>query len=340
MKNIALVGTGIGREHLQAFADLPELYRVAAVCDLNVDATRELAAQHDARPTTDFASVLADDDIEIVDLCTPPWLHEQQTIEALAAGKHVVCEKPLAGSLAAIDRIESAADQAGRTVFPVFNYRYGPSFQQFLGLVDSGVLGAPLVSTIEVGFLRGAGYYANGWRGTKTGELGGCLASHAIHHFDMLLTALGRPTTAMALTATRVNDIETEDCAAGAIGFADGAMASFAVTLGCVEQYSRLRLVFTDAVAEFGPGPYDSMTEGAWSLYGVEQPAVAAGEPGFVAMFREIHSTLGGTTNNAPTLAEARATLELVTAMYQAAAEGASAEIPIPPTSEWYERWA
>jgi predicted dehydrogenase len=137
-------------------------------------------------------------------------------------------------SLAAIDRIDAVAQRAGCSVFPVFNYRDGAGFQQFLDLAGAGRFGAPLVSTVEVGLLRGADDYEGSWRGTKAGEMGGCLASHAIHHFDMLLSALGRPTSAMALTATRVNDIETEDCAAGVLGSDSGAFASFAVTLGLV----------------------------------------------------------------------------------------------------------
>ena len=123
-----------------------------------------------------------------------------------------------------------------------------------------------------------AGATGRGDLRSRAGELGGCLASHAIHHFDMLLAALGTPTSAMAIASTRVNDIETEDCAAGVIGFAGGSMASFAVTLGCVEQYSRLRLVFSNAAVEFGPGPYETITEGDWSLYGLDRPASTPSE--------------------------------------------------------------
>lgn len=338
--SVAVVGIGIGSQHINALAALPDLYHLALICDLDQTAATAAAEPHGAASTSDFAAVLADPSIELVSICTPPWLHESQVIAALEAGKHVVCEKPLVGNLAALDRIEAAAQAADRLVFPVYNYRFGPSFQQFLEVVRSGQLGDPLVATVEVGFLRGPSYYKGSWRGTRDGELGGCLASHSIHHFDMLLAALGRPVDITARSATRVNDIETEDCAAGVIEFADGALASFAVTLGAVEQYSRLRLIYRNAVVEFGPGPYETSTEGSWHLFGLDQPASGSGDSGFMAMFRQAHDAIAGAPNHAPTTVEARQTLELLTAMYQSASDGGSAQLPIDPSSPWYESWS
>lgn len=338
--SIAVVGTGIGLQHLDALAAIPEEYHIAVVCDIDESRAIEVAEKYGARPEVSLEKVLADPAIDVVDLCTPPRAHEEQILQTLAAGQHVVCEKPLVGSLAAIDRVAEAAEAAGRFVFPVFNYRFGPSYQQFLQVVEDGSLGKALVATVEVGFRRGPDYYVNPWRGTIAGELGGCLTAHAIHHFDMLLAALGDATSVNARTATRVNDIETEDCAVGTIEFGSGAFASFAVTLGCVEEYSRLRMVFEGGVVEFGPGPYGSISEGDWTIVGIDDlPDRGRDEPGFERMFREMGQAIVGADNVAPTVAQARNTIELLTAFYQASTSDSVAALPVDSEDEWYGQW-
>src|SRR5438876_7599907 len=113
---VAVIGCGIGRTHiLEGYRRHQDKFRVLALCD--IDPPR-LAAVGDEfailRRTASFDEVLRMDDVEIVDVCTPPSLHLPQALAALAAGKEVVCEKPLAGSLADVDRL-TAAEGAART---------------------------------------------------------------------------------------------------------------------------------------------------------------------------------------------------------------------------------
>ncbi|HEX3499412.1 MAG TPA: Gfo/Idh/MocA family oxidoreductase, partial [Stellaceae bacterium] len=124
---VAVIGCGIGRLHiLEGYSRHPDKFRVLAICDLD---PARLAAVGDEfaipRRTTSFEEVLAMNDVDIVDICTPPGLHVPQALAALAAGKEVVCEKPLAGSLADVDRLIAAERAATTRLMPVFQYRFG-----------------------------------------------------------------------------------------------------------------------------------------------------------------------------------------------------------------------
>src|SRR4051794_39721348 len=101
IRTVAVIGCGIGRSHiLEGYSRHADKFRVLAICDLD---TARLAAVGDEftipRRTVAFDEVLGMGDVDIVDICTPPSLHVPQALAALAAGKEVVCEKPLAGSL-------------------------------------------------------------------------------------------------------------------------------------------------------------------------------------------------------------------------------------------------
>ncbi len=108
------------------------------------------------RRTKSIDDVLRMEDVDIVDICTPPALHVAQTLAALAAGKEVVCEKPLAGSLAEIDRIIAAEAEAAGRVMPVFQYRYGNGLQKAKRIIELGIAGKPYLATVETAWRRTA----------------------------------------------------------------------------------------------------------------------------------------------------------------------------------------
>ena len=118
MLDVAVIGGGIGGEHINGYAQLPERFRVTAICDLDQDLARNLAAQTGGRSTADIDDVLADPDIDIVDICLPPAMHVPVAIRVLEAGKHAIVEKPVAGSLVEADRLvgRAAGELAGDSV--------------------------------------------------------------------------------------------------------------------------------------------------------------------------------------------------------------------------------
>jgi predicted dehydrogenase len=194
-KRVAIVGLGIGRAHLEeGYSQLKDLYEVTALCDLDKNRLDEVGQTFDVgRRVTDFEAVLGMEDVDIIDICTPPSLHLQQSLKALAAGKHVICEKPLVGSLQDCDRLEAALKTSRGTLMPIFQYRWGTGFQKAKYLVDQGLTGKAYVASCETHWKRAADYYDIAWRGKLKIELGGVLLSQAIHLHDMMCALMGAP---------------------------------------------------------------------------------------------------------------------------------------------------
>ena len=112
------------------------------------------------RVTTDFAELCGMNDLDLIDICTPSHLHAAQSLEALVTGKHVICEKPVAGLLREVDELSQAEVQSGKRVMPIFQYRFGHGLQKLKFLVDAGLAGQAYLTTVETVWRRRAAYYA------------------------------------------------------------------------------------------------------------------------------------------------------------------------------------
>ena len=346
---VGVVGLGIGRSHLEAFGSLPDLFDVVAVCDLDASRAEAVAEQFGVPAiAADFDALCRRTDLDVIDVCTPPYLHFAQIQQALDTGHHVVCEKPLVGSLAEVDGLMAAEATAGRRVMPIFQYRFGHDLQKLKRLVEAGVAGQAYLSTVETAWWRGPAYYAIPWRGKWRTELGGTLVSHAIHGHDMLTYVLGPVRSVFARTATRVNPIETEDCASVSLEMADGSLASLSVTLGSAVEITRHRFCFAGLTAESNLRPYTNSHE-PWTFTGTSpeadaaiQAVLAAFEPlpeRFPGQFYRLYYALRGDGPAPATLADARASLELVTAMYASARSGEVVTLPLPTDHPLYGGW-
>src|SRR5271165_691907 len=347
---VAVVGCGVGRNHIaQGYRRHPEGFRVQALCD--IDAAR-LAAVVDEfavpRRTTVFDDVLRMDDIDIVDICTPARLHFGQLLGALSAGKEVVCEKPLVGSLAEIDRLIAAEKAAAGRVMPIFQYRFGNGVQKAKRIIELGIAGKPYLATVETAWKRAAKYYETPWRGRRETERGGILLMHAIHAHDLMTWLMGPVASVFARTATRVNPIEVEDCAVASLVMRSGALAALAATLGSHREISRLRLCFEHVTLESASVPY-SPGDDPWEIIPASPEAEAriaqaladySPVPSrYEGQFGAYHAAL---TTGGPlpvTLADARSSLEFATALYHSAATGVAVSLPIAPDHPSYNGW-
>ena len=349
---IALLGAGIGAQHFNSYLALPDDFAVKIVCDADPDRGQALADQADgATAVTSIDAAIADDDIDVVDICLPPFLHGEVTAKALAAGKHVICEKPVCGSLAEYDRLADQAEASGRLLLPVFQYRYSVGIQKLAHLVATGIAGRPLVAALETHWNRAAAYYDNPWRGRIATELGGAVASHAIHMHDLLTTCLGPVARVFAHTDTRVNDIETEDCAAISLTMANGALVTHSITLGSADELSRMRFCFAElTVQNAGDAPYDPGAE-PWRFLprGDRNPAeldaalarFKPGPTGFDALFADIATALadpGGVTATG-FVAAGRQSIELASAIYYSTASHQEVILPIGPDHPAHTGW-
>lgn len=348
-RRVAIVGAGIGAEHLAGYAALPDRYTVAALCDLNEARAKAAVAKHPGVAViADMAEVLADPDIEIVDICLPPHLHFGACMAALGAGKTVVCEKPLVTSLKDADALAAKVTETGGFLSPVFQYRYGLGTAQLHALIDAGLAGRCYAGSLETHWDRQAAYYDVDWRGTWAGESGGALLGHAIHIHDLLGSILGPIAQVFADVATRVNAIEVEDCAALALRMASGALVTSSVTLGAAGNTSRLRLMFEGFTVESDHAPY-APAEKAWRFIAraprlqAELDAVLATvgpvRSGFAGMLQALADALDGKCGREVTLEDGRRSLELVTAAYASARGGLPVRLPLGPDHPLYAGW-
>ncbi|RLJ59249.1 putative dehydrogenase [Litoreibacter meonggei] len=339
MRKVAIIGAGIGREHLSAYRALPEHFEVAAICDLDRVRAEDIAGGIPVE--TDLAKVLSSN-VDIIDVCLPPHLHVSTAIAAMEAGKDVICEKPVATSLADVDKLEKVAAKTGRAVYPVFQYRFGVGVAQVLHLIRSGLAGEAFAASVETHWRRDADYYAAPWRGTWAGEQGGVILGHAIHAHDLICLLLGPLAQVSAQLATRVNDIETEDCAAITFTMQSGALVTSSATLGAGDDTSRIRLMFEGFTAESGLSPYApaasewTITPRASSAEAITSALaeVTAPRMGFQGFLQAI-----ATGEDAVTLAQGRASVELVTALYASERTGRPEQLPLLRTHALYEGW-
>lgn len=348
MISVAIIGAGIGREHLDGYLANRDRYKVTAICDLDLSRALEVAGPQKIKVTRNVKEILDDLTINVVDICLPPHLHFSIAMQAIDAGKHVICEKPLVASLAEVDTLTAHAKNLEKNVYPVFQYRYGHAMAQLRALSDAWLTGSAHAASIETHWCRKADYYANDWRGTWTGENGGAVLGHAIHNHDLITCLLGPVRQLSAFVETRVNPIETEDCAAISMQMENGALVTSSITLGAAKDTSRFQIAFEHITATSGMTPYAPMTD-HWSFIArdpaaqakVDQivNAVPAGAAGFAGYFADIADHLDGLPNTAVSLADGRRSLELVAAVYHAARTQSVVTLPLTPEHPLYEGW-
>ena len=186
MIRIGVAGTGsMGRTHALALATIPDA-TVAAVFDDNPEHAAQLAASVGARPYTDLATMLAAESLDAVDCCLPTPLHRPDGGARAAAGCHVICEKPMAHSLADGQAMIAACRAAGRHLLMAQVVRFFPEYRRLAMALQEGRIGKPVSLTT----LRQSAY-PTGRRGWFRDESmsGGVLLDQMIHDFDWALAA-------------------------------------------------------------------------------------------------------------------------------------------------------
>ena len=348
-RRVAILGAGIGEQHLEGYRALPDRFTVSALCDLNHERAKVVAGGDEAiQITDDMQGILADESIDIIDICLPPHLHFDVTLAAMKAGKHVVCEKPLVRSVREVDALIEASASARQAIFPVFQYRYGRGLDQLKALQHADLAGKPFSASLETHWNRGPDYYAVSWRGTWEGESGGAVLGHAIHNHDLLTFVMGPVATVQAATSSRVNPIEVEDCAALTFQMESGALATSSITLGAATDTSRLRFCFEGFTATSGSEPY-APGEGDWTFEArapADQARINAvldglgeAKSGYAGFFEAVALALDGHPGRDVTLADGRRSIELVTAVYQAARTGQRVTLPLTKEADLYTGW-
>ncbi len=228
---VALVGCGrIAHTHFEALNKVPGL-RLTAVCDVLPDRARAAGEEHSVPWFTSYEKMLGEAQCDAVTICTPSGLHPQHGIMAARAGKHVVCEKPMAISLSAADELVQVCDDLGVRLFVVKQNRLNPSIQLLKRAIDRGRFGRIYLANTTVRWARPQEYYDQApWRGTWEFD-GGAFMNQASHYVDLIQWLLGPVESVMAKTATLARKIEAEDSGVALLKFRSGALGVMEVTM-------------------------------------------------------------------------------------------------------------
>lgn len=282
-QRIAMIGGGfMGKAHSLAFATMPMFFWPppatpvrAVVADVDKDVAQEAARRFGfERGTGDWRAAVEADDVDVVDIVTPNHLHAEMAIAAAAAGKHVICEKPLARDAAEARTMLDAVEKAGVSHMVCFNYRRTPAVALARKLLDEGAMG-------EVLNFRGT-YLQDwsadpdaplSWRFQKSVAGSGALGDIGTHVLDIARYLVGEVTEVCAMLSTYVPERPVQAGGLDKLGAADRSGAGPRAVVDVDDE--------TMAFLRFGTGAVGSL----------EATRNAYGRNNFLTF--ELHGTLG-----------------------------------------------
>jgi predicted dehydrogenase len=233
----AVIGLkGAGKGHVGAVQALAGegRARLVAVCDIDSTAAKRVAEAETAAaggpPVAayrNYQEMLSREQLDVVCIATPHYLHALMTLAALEAGAHVICEKPIAIAVSEADRMIDAAKQAGKLLAICHQGRFAPAAQAGKRLIGPAAETGDLVRVAWLsGGIRTQAYYDSGdWRGTWSEEGGGTLINQKVHDLDRLCWFAGRPVEVQAVTGNFYHQVEPgiETLASAVLRWENGA---------------------------------------------------------------------------------------------------------------------
>jgi UDP-N-acetyl-2-amino-2-deoxyglucuronate dehydrogenase len=357
---IGIVGAGkIFEQHAIACNSLGGRAKLLALADID-EARLQKAADQYSIPFAagDYRRLLDRNDIDVITVCTPPVLHGRVVVDALEAGKFVICEKPLAHTLESADRIIAVAKKHPGKLSTVYQFRYLLEVQRTLWLRDHGRMGKLLFGR----FHRFAKFEAparpakdgkpakpakkrSPWWGQWQTAGGGVVMTQLIHEIDLMQHIFGRATEVTATMETLREAIESEDTGSATVRFESGALVSCQGTM-TAQRSSHGFDVIGDRASAHSPWAVESLDKNyrdeslhavldAHPLSDTSAPKNADASAHTPYLANVIAAILEG--RSLPIGPEdARASLEICTAIYASALSGRPVKLPINHTNNCY----
>lgn len=230
---LAIVGCGrIAQRHAKHISNTAGITLVAT-CDIVPERADQLAADYGAQAYHSIEALLdRANEVDLVSICSPNGLHAQHSIQALKAGKHVLCEKPMATSVYDCGEMIKTAEKANRRLFVIKQNRYNPPVEAVKQAIEEGKLGNLNSVQLSCFWNRNEDYYKNSWKGTKELD-GGTLYTQFSHFVDLLYYLVGdvREVKAFGQNYCHQGQIEFEDTGVVILRFHNGAMGTINYTV-------------------------------------------------------------------------------------------------------------
>ena len=255
---VGIVGTGmIANRHAKEYSGMDSVALVA-VADIDRGRAKAFAETYGAgKVFTDWKDLLAEPEVDAVSICLPVHLHAPATVDALEAGKHVLCEKPMARSAAEAQAMVEAARRTGKKLMVYYRRRFSPAGRRAKEIIDAGELGRIYYSKLVFHRWRGRpGYDLRGfgaWFMKKELAGGGIMMDMGGYSLDLILGLLDFPKVAAVSAATyqeidreeaRAAGVDVEDLAVGMVRLADGGTIWVEVAFAVNVEEPNAELIF------------------------------------------------------------------------------------------------
>ncbi len=239
--NVAVIGLRFGMAHVEGV--LENGARVAAICDCSEENLRFAGERYgipESRRYTDWRALLAREDIGAAVLAVPDQLHRELSCAFLRAGKHVLCEKPMALTREDARAMIAAADESGRTLMIGQICRFTPAFERAKELIEAGVLGE--LYFVESEYAHDYMKLVENWRADplRHGVIGG-----GCHAVDLLRWLAGDPVEVFAYGTHRLlPQVPYDDATVAVLKFGDNLMGKVFVSTGCKRDYTMRTVIY------------------------------------------------------------------------------------------------
>lgn len=323
MINVGIVGAGgIGRVHAEAYARQAEC-QIVAVADVDAERGQALAGQVGATYVASLRELLADPRVQAVSVCLPHAFHADAVVAAAGAGKHILCEKPIATSLDDADRMIAATRAAGVKLMVGHTHRFYPEHRRAKHLVDDGSIGRLLFAN-DVIWSGRDGDESLQWRGQVALNGGGIFMDNGIHAADRLRWWVGSEVNWVAARTGRGRGlIEGEEHGTALLGFENGVTATLQEAIGTAQSAGACYVEFVGTEGVMRVDTWQGLRlcrrGKAWEV--VEVPK--DWPKGFDAEIGEFLTAIREDRAPAVTGEDGRAALAIIQNIYRAAREGA-----------------
>lgn len=244
--SFGVIGCRLGRDHIKS-AILNPAMELKAICDIDTERLGNLAKAYSFEPQncyTDYKKVIERDDIDAVVVATPDTLHEEQAVAAMKAGKHVLCEKPMALSLEECKRMIQASKDTGKKLMIGQVVRYTPGAVLAKKLIEDGEIGELFYVESEYAHDYSKAKGAGDWRVDPRRHPfigGGC------HAVDLLRWIAGNPYEVFAYSNHKVlKSWPVDDCTVSLMKFPNDVIGKVFVSIGCKRRYTMRTVLYGD----------------------------------------------------------------------------------------------
>ncbi len=340
---VGLVGCGdIAPTHAQALASSTGA-KLVACADVVEASAKSLGEEYGVPWTTKLDELLARPEVELVTIATPAFTHRPITEAAAKAGKHVLCEKPLAATLADVDSMIGACKTARVQLSTCFPLRYLEQAKWLKGLIDAGALGEVIAIRLHSQGSKAESYWTGGfsgrtktdWRKSRNQSGGGVIITNLIHNIDLARAITGLEVQHVsAETGTFATDVEVEDLGVAVMRYSSGAIGTIEASscfigggldrdFDILGTKGHVRLAFWNPKSEaYFIEPTQGMPAREWTPREFRSDA-------HVDFYDDLAAALRSGRRPPVTGEDGRAALEVVLAIYQSAQKGGRVNLPL-----------